>query len=161
MGWVPVAGLILSVVGTAASAVGQMQAGKSQEEWNKYNAEVSRQNAIAARQSAEYDAERTREAGEKLKARQRVLYAKSGVSLEGSPTDVILGTTEDIEMDAMAIIRRGLIAGQQYESQAALSEMQGSAARTSSYYGAGSSLLTGIGDVASRYKSPTYKTKGS
>jgi hypothetical protein len=136
-----------------------MQAGKSQEEWNNYNAAVSRQNAIAAMQSAEYDAGMTREAGEKLKARQRVLYAKSGVSLEGSPTDVILGTAEDVEMDAMSIIRKGLIQGQQYESQANLSEMQGEAARTSSYYGAGSSLLTGIGDVASRYKPPTYKGK--
>lgn len=149
-----------TALGTAISAAGQIQAGKSQSEWSNYNASVARQNAIAAQQSAEYDARRTREAGEKLKSRQRVLYAKSGVSLEGTPTDVMLGTAEDIEMDAMAIIRRGLIGSQQYQSQANLSEMQGSAAQTASYYGAGSSLLTGMGDIAEIksgvYRKPVY-----
>lgn len=152
-----------SAIGTAVSAIGQMQAGQSQSEWHAYNAEVARQNAIAAKQSAEYDATRKREEGATLMAKQRTLYAKSGVSLEGSPTDVILGTAEDVEMDAMAIIRKGLITSQQYESQAALSEMSGSAAKTSSYYGAGSSLLTGIGRVAELksgvYRVPTYVTK--
>jgi len=147
-------------IGTAASTIGQIQAGQSQAEWSAYNAEVSRQNALAAKQSAEYDATRTREEGAKLMARQRVLYAKSGVALEGTPTDVILGTAEDVEMDAMAILRKGLIQSQQYESQATLSEMSGAAAKTQGYYGAGSTLLTGIGNIAALksgvYKVPTY-----
>lgn len=161
MGFDPLTiGMVASAVGAAVSAMGQMQAGQSQSEWYAYNAEVARQNAIAAKQSAEYDATRKREEGATLMAKQRTLYAKSGVSLEGSPTDVILGTAEDVEMDAMAIIRKGLITSQQYESQAALSEMSGSAAEKASYYGAGSTLLTGIGNVAAlkggAYRIPTY-----
>ena len=148
---VTVAGMVLSAVGSAVGAISQIQQGEEQQKWSEYNAAIAERDAEAARQSAEYEAGLKRKEKEKTLARQRALYSKAGVTLEGSPLEMMAGTASEYEMDALMIERGGKLESQRYRSEAKLSRMKGSAARRAGYYGAGSTLLTGMGKIGTAY----------
>ena len=145
------AALVTSIAGTAMSVYSQVEQGKSQNEWSQYNAAVAERDAVAAQQSAEYDASQKRKETEKLLGRQRALYGKAGVTLEGSPLLLMEETASEGELDALMIEREGKLKAGNYQSEAALSRMKGSSAQKAGYYGAGSSLLTGASSAMTAY----------
>jgi hypothetical protein len=145
------AALVASVAGTAMSAYSEIQQGKEQQQWSEYNAAVAERDAASAKQSAEYEAGQKRKETQKLLGRQRALYGKAGVTLEGSPLLMMEETASEGEIDALMIEREGKLRAGSYQSEAALSRMKGSAAKRAGYYGAGSSLLTGAGSAMSAY----------
>ena len=147
------AALVTSIAGTAMSVYSQVEQGKSQNEWSQYNAAVAERDAVAAQQSAEYDASQKRKETEKLLGRQRALYGKAGVTLEGSPLLLMEETASQGELDALMIEREGKLKAGNYQSEAALSRMKGSSAQKAGYYGAGSSLLTGASSAMTAYGS--------
>lgn len=149
------AGAIASIAGTAFSAINQMQQGQDQRRWYEYNAAVAERDAEEARRIAEYEAAQTRKEGQKLLSVQRARYASSGVTFEGSPLLLMEETAKEIELDALMTERTGEVTAQKYTTEAALSRMKGSGAKTAGYYGAGSTLLTGAGQAATSYG--TYK----
>jgi len=63
------------------------------------------QNAILS----SINAAKERAAGKKLSARQRVLFAKGGVQLSGTPEDVLSETAEQAESNALATMYSGKI----------------------------------------------------
>jgi len=146
-------GVGTALAGTAMSAYSQYEQGKSQQRWSEYNAAIAERDAESARQSAEYEAGLTRKEKEKTLARQRALYGKAGVTLEGSPLEMMAETAGEYEMDALMIERGGKLESQRYRSEAQLSRMKGSAAKRAGYYGAGSTLLTGMGKAGTAYGS--------
>jgi len=145
------AALVTSIAGTAMSVYSQVEQGKSQNEWSQYNAAVAERDALAAQQSAEYDAGEKRKETERLLGRQRALYGKAGVTLEGSPLLLMEETASQGELDALMIEREGKLKAGNYQSEAALSRMKGSSAQKAGYYGAGSSLLTGASSAMTAY----------
>jgi len=145
------AGMVLTAIGTAVGAYSQYEQGRSQQKWSEYNAAIAERDAEFARQSAEYEAGLIRREKEKTLARQRALYSKAGVTLEGSPLELMAETAGEYEMDALMIERGGKLESQRYRSEAQLSRMKGSAARRAGYYGAGSTLLTGMGKAGTAY----------
>jgi hypothetical protein len=154
---------IIGLIGTGVSVAGSLAAGKTQKSFADYNAAVLRNKAAEEEHKASILAERKRAEGATLMARQRVLYAKSGVGLGGTPTDVIIGTAGDIEEDAQTILQKGKMASEQDLSSAELSEMEGEGAESASHYQAGGTLLTGLGSaigMASRGYTPKRKLGG-
>ena len=145
------AGIAVIAVGTVVNAFGQIQQGKAQQKWGSYNAAVAERDAETARLNAEYEAGVQRKETQKLLGRQRALYGKSGVTLEGSPLLLMAETAAEGELDALMIERGGKMRAQGYRSEATLSRMKGSAAKRAGYYGAGSTLLTGAGQAAYQY----------
>jgi len=145
------AAAIASLAGTAVSVVSQAQQGKEQQKWAEYNAAVAERDAQAAKQNAEYEAGIKRKATEKLLGRQRALYGKAGVTLEGSPLLLMSETATEGEMDALMIERGGTLQAQRYQTEATLSRMKGASAKKAGYYGAGSTLLTGGSQTAYQY----------
>ena len=141
-----------ALAGTAMSAVGQIQAGQSQSEWNNYNAAVAERDTMAARDTADIEASRKRRETQKLLGKQRALYGKAGVTFEGSPLELMEETAAEGELDAMMIQWEGGQRSQKYVDEATLSRMKGKSAKTASYYGAGSSLLTGGAQTYAAYK---------
>ena len=150
-------GVGTALAGTAVSAVSQIQQGKEQQKWSEYNAAVAERDAKAAKAAAGYDASQKRKETERLLGRQRALYGKSGVTMEGSPLELMSETAAEGELDALMIERTGSVGAQRYQEEATLSRMKGSSARKASYWGAGTTLLTGAGSAASSYGS--YKLK--
>jgi hypothetical protein len=128
----------VGIVGTGLSAYSQYQAGAAQKEAYDYNAEI-------VQQKAAYDEAQARDRLRKLMSTQRALYAKAGVDLtSGSPLLVLAQTAAEGEEEALNIRRTGY-------NEAQLQKYYGSQAKTAGTLGAGSTLLTGLGNLGLAY----------
>ena len=145
-----IGGLVVGAAGTVISAVGQSQAAD-------YNAQVARQNAMYAeqagqqqRQIAAENERRQRLRTTKLLGAQRAGYAKAGVTMEGSPLEIMSETASQGELDALNIRYGGEVGaynarvqGSRYRSQAGFYDFESGRTMTTGMIGAGSTLLTG------------------
>jgi hypothetical protein len=144
-----VIGVIFSVISSIVGAISAVSAGESQKQAADYNAKVMEAQAQSERDAAKFEENRQREQAAKMRARQRVAYLASGVDLsEGTPLEVLGAQAGEMEMDALAIRYSGEVKAKQSESQAAIYRMQGRQAQKAGVINAGSSLLTGVGSVA-------------
>ena len=150
-------GAVTSMAGTGLSVISQAQQGKEQQRWSEYNAAIAERDATAAKAVAEHEASQKRRDTERILGRQRALYGKAGVTMEGSPLELMAETAAEGELDALMIERTGKLRGQRYGEEATLSRMRGASSRRAGYWGAGTTLLTGAGRGASSYGS--YKLK--
>lgn len=121
------------VAGTALSAYSSIKAGQEQKKWYDYNAGVARENAA-------FEADQLTRKGEALKGQQRVMYAKAGVTPEGTPTTVMADTSANLARDVAAIRYKGA-------KLADIQEQIGEGYEEAGYWGAGSTILTGIGSA--------------
>lgn len=152
----------VALAGLGMTMAGQYQSGReakaqaeSQAAWNEYNAQLAEREAAEAQEAAAYEEKKFRKGGERLKARQRALYAKSGVVIsEGSPLEKMEETASELEMEALNIRRTGQLGYQRYTAQAGLERMMGKSAllkgrarRRASYWRMGATGLSGTADI--------------
>jgi len=135
------------IAAAVIAAAGSVYSGEQSRKAASQNADIQEQAAANAEAKAKYDEERHRKSVDKLLSAQRALYGKSGLDMSGSPLLVMEDTAAQGELDALAIRYGGSVAAAQQRSAANLSRMEGSAAQTSSYFKAGSSLLTGASKI--------------
>ena len=127
----------------AFSAIGDLFGGYEQNQMAQYNAKVLQNQALVSEQKAEFDMTRQREAVQRLLSTQRARFAAAGVTFtSGSPLQVMEKTAEQGELDAQAIRYTGALQAAGYRSKAAMSKWEGKVAQVSSYFKAGSSLLS-------------------
>lgn len=140
-----IAGVALAAVASAGSALmsGMQQAGVA-----KYNRKLSEMNAGAARAQARSEEETFRRKAERMKGSQRAAIGASGITLEGSPLDIIDDTEVEIEREALGIRYAGDVAGTRYDNEAAGFGYRARSAMTGAYVGAGTALLSGAGKIA-------------
>lgn len=146
--YLAITAIAVSAAGNAVSYAGAQASADAQKQAANYNAMVAMQEAEAARQAAAYEEARLREAGESLKARQRMLYLKSGVDIgEGTPLLVESDTAAKIELDAQAIRWKGSIGATSSLNQAYSDLTTAYNAKKIGQYTAGTTLLTGLSSV--------------
>ena len=153
-------------VGMAMGVVGQLQAGKAAaaqakgaEAMAEYNARVAQQEAMAIEARTGFEQKRAAQEAERRQSRLRAALAASGaVPSVGAP--LLLQTTqaEESELEMLLIGYEGQIGASRARSQAELDRMQAriygkraGTARTTGYIGAGTTLLRGFGQAASRF----------
>lgn len=161
----PMAAMIaLGATGLGLGVAGQYQAGQaaeaqaeSEQAWREYNAKLAEREATEAQEAAAYEEKKFRKGGERLKARQRMLYAKSGVG-GLSPLLVMEETATELEMDALMIRRGGQLGYQRYTAEAGLERMagksallRGRAARRASRWRMAGTGLGGASSIFGRY----------
>jgi len=137
-------GTELALAGVFLTAFGQYQAGKQDQEVANRNAHIAEQQASAARTKAAFDELQQKKEAKKFKGTQRTRIAKSGVTAE-SFTDVLMETSRELELDALAIRYGGDLAASQKINEADALRYGGKQVRTASYINMGSTLLKGIG----------------
>lgn len=147
----PFIAVAMMAIGTSVTAYGQIQQGKSQAAMAKYNAKLAKRSAKEAKDSAEYEAKQKRRETARFIGKQRALYGKAGVTIEGSPLEIVQETAAQGEMDALMIERGYAQQGAAYLSQAKLAEMRARNYKRQGYYAAGSTLLTGGGQMMGGY----------
>lgn len=131
------------IAGTAMSVIGAINQGQQAKSAANYNAQLANNNAIAARQQAEVNAAAQQRAS-RLKIGSMVAgYGASGVTMEGSPMDVLEASAATAELDRQNILYGGELKSGGYQSTAGLELMRGENAETGSYFSAGSALLSG------------------
>ena len=155
----PAAIIPLMATGIGLQIAGQVQAGreakalsKSQAALNERNAQLAEREAVQAQEAAAFEERKFRKGGERLKARQRVAFAKAGVTFEGSPLEVMERTAIELETDALMIRRGGRLGAQRLTAEAGLQRfagksalLRGKARRRASTI---SALATGLGGAA-------------
>ena len=140
-----------TVVGAVTGAAGALSTGQAQYDMSEYNAAVDANQAIASQQAAEFEETQHRAKLTRLLSSQKAAAGASGIDPNtGSPLSVMADTAEQGELDALAIRYGGQVGAYRANSQAELDKMQGKAARTAGYYGAGASLLTGASRLGRR-----------
>ncbi len=129
------------------SAANQISQGVSANKMAKYNASVSEGYAAAARDQAAFDEARARQQTQRAFGARRAAYGGAGITLEGTPIDVLGDAVSDAEMDALSLRRRGDLESWGRLADAGAQRTRGRAAMQSSFMDAGSTLLSGASKI--------------
>lgn len=143
----------LQGIGILASAAGSVAAGSQANKVAEYNAKVAENNAVAAQQSAAYEAGLTRENVRRVIGAQRAAGASSGLdTTSGTPVAVLGDTAQQGEMDVLAQLYSGNAAAVGYRNDARRMKAEGRAQKQAGFINAGTSLLSGFGQMAANRK---------
>lgn len=157
--------IALGATGLGLQLAGQYKAGQAAEAqaeseaaMREYNAQLAEREAAEAQEAAAYEERKFRKGGVRLKARQRALYAKAGVTPEGSPLEVMEQTAVELEMDALMIRRGGQLGYQRYTAEAGLQRiagrsalLRGRARRRAAQFGMAATAVGGAADILGTY----------
>jgi hypothetical protein len=124
-----------ALAGTGMSAFGKIQEGAQTEA-------ISEAESKLATEKAAVDEEAIRLENRRIIGKQAAIFGSSGVTLEGSPMSLMLESTRLAELDALRARWGG-------KAESTLKRMYGENARTASYWGAGSTILTGLSQAFS------------
>lgn len=124
-------------------AIGAIRQGNSQAQASNYNANLADINATLADQQTAENVRRQREANAKTLGKIRANYSASGVTLDGSPLDVLEESARTAEMDALTTQYQGQQLAWSYRNSADLYRRNASQARTGGFIGAAAALLKG------------------
>lgn len=144
------AGVTLAAVGTAVAVYGTVQQGNAAKDAAEHNSQLAAQQALIAQQQAEQDAQM-----QQRQARQRIgaasaAYGASGVSGDGSPLDVLSTSASQAELDRQNILYKGKLKSLGYQDQSQLDTAAAGNAQSGADLKAGSQLLTGASNTASK-----------
>lgn len=134
---------IIAAAGGIMGAAGNIIEGQAAYKAGKLNAGVLRLKAAEIRKKTVEDERQTMVNARKAVGEMKANYGASGVTMEGSPLDILEESIAAANRDSFNIRYAGEMEARSAEFDANLAEMQGKAARTSSYFGAFSSLAGG------------------
>lgn len=144
----PYIAITMATLGTLQGAAAARQQGEDAKRMADYNAAIAQRNAVIARQQAQVDVEaqqrdKTRRLGAIVAA-----YGASGVTMEGSPLDVLEASAVEAEREKQNILYKGELRALGFFDEAALNTMAGENARRRGNATATNILLSGGAKVA-------------
>ncbi len=145
----------LMLATTALSAVGSVMQGNAAAEAGDAQQAAYRQAAEAERVSSEFEVSRTAEKNRRATSAALVQVAGSGVSLTGSPTEVLADNAIQSQMDIDAIRFGSKIKQNNLITQGDLAKMQGDQKQQAGYLGA----LTSVGSGLTQLYTPRNSIK--
>lgn len=128
-------GTTLGTLGTIGGVVGALSSSQAASD-------IARQNAALARQQAAQQERELRRKNRQILGRQRALFSKSGVQLEGTPLLVQQETAAEGELDALNIRHSGNLRSAQFLNQARAARLRGQNALLQGVIGIGRTILT-------------------
>jgi hypothetical protein len=146
--------------GAVMSAISSIQQGKAAKSAGDYNAQINEQNSQLALEQSQRDAAQVGRANYLRRGALIAAGGASGTKQEGSVLDILADVGAQGELEKQNVLYGGQLASRGYLNTASLDRAQGKNARTSSYYKAGSELLTGgamAGEMYGRKSTPKYQ----
>jgi len=151
----PGLGALFQGLGVAVSAFGAIASGVQSANVANYNAKVADNNAVAEQQRAAFDANIQRDKVRQAVGAQRAAGAANGLDItSGTPVAVLGDTAKAGELDVLARLYAGDSAAVAYRNDAQRFRAEGKAQRTAGFINAGSSLISGFGQMAKSRYSP-------
>lgn len=130
---------------------GQRQQAATAAAVGDYNARVSEADAAQVDMEARENLSRKRKANQSFLSRQRASYVASGVVGDvGTPLEVQAETAGLLELEALDADRVAKNQSARLRSGAVFERASGQAQKSAYNMAAGTSLLTGVGDIAGR-----------
>lgn len=160
------AGLIVTAVGTGIGAIGAIQQGEATAANAKYQAAVARNNQIIAEQNAQYASQAGAATTTRAQLKQREVEGEVGAALgasgidmnTGSPVAVRSATSEVKQLDTATTAQDAALKvygfrtqGTNYGAESQLKTQEASQASTAGLISGGSTLLSGLGGLASKW----------
>ncbi len=133
----------IAIAGAAIGAIGAIRQGQAAQAAAEFNAKVAENNASSAKLQAKEEERRHRIVARKRIGATRAAIGASGISLEGSPLDVLEENAANAELDALTIRHAGEVANIDFLNRARVERFKGRQAKTNSFFNAGSTLLLG------------------
>lgn len=156
---VPFLPMIFSAVGAIGTAVSAVAQGERDSQMSTYNAQLAQRNAGIARDQAAADADAQARHARRVIGGARAAYGASGITMEGSPLDVLEMSAANAELDNRSILYKGELRAMGYEDTAGLDLMRGDAARQTGGERAGSAILLGAGRAYGQMPAPKPKAQ--
>lgn len=128
--------------------MGAIAQGQSAAAAGRYNAQMADQNAIAAQEQATAAAAIQQEHAKKQIGATIAGYGASGVTMDGSPLDVLAESASSAERDKQNILYKGQLQAAGYTDQAQLDSAAASNAAASGYMSATGILAGGGAKIA-------------
>lgn len=130
-------GAVVSAAGSLFSGMMQAQAYKAQAAQHERQAQIERDRGI-------FESQRERERHRRIAGEQRAAYLASGVALEGTPTDVIIDSGQENEIDVQTIKYGAQIREDNERFSAQMARMNAGHAMAGGAIGALSPLIGGF-----------------
>ena len=136
------------MLGGMIGAMGAQAQGQSAAAAQQFNADLAGRNATLARESAATDAAIQERQSRMQLGSIRAAYGASGVTMAGSPLDVLEMSVANAERDRQQILYRGELKALGYEDTRTLSLFGAESAKKQAEFTSYSSLLTGATGAA-------------
>lgn len=133
--------VVLLAASAAISAVGSIRQAQATAAAANYNAQVADRNATVARQQAAADEVRQRSVNSRRLGSIRAAYGASGVTMEGTPLEVLEDSAAQAELDALTIRYKGELAAIGANDEATLQRSRAKNARAEGNISAAGTLL--------------------
>ena len=137
--------MALGLIGGVVGAIGSIAGGQANAAASRAQAAAYERQAAAEREQAAFNADQQQEKAIKLISTQRASMLAAGVSLQGTPTDVITDTTRQTDLDVQAIRYNGEIKAGNFETQAGIFRTKAASQEEAGFLGALSPLIKGVG----------------
>lgn len=144
------------IAGTAVNAYTSIQAGKEAEFSGEVDANLNEQAAVIEEQQGEAEAQAIRDRSRRLMGSQRASFLKSGLTLDGTASDVIYDSALEGELEALNARYRSKIGAMFSRKEAAMSRYSGKAQKRAYYAGAAGTVLSGVGSGLSLASRPGF-----
>lgn len=138
---------IIGLIGAAVSGAGALIQGKQQAQMAEMQAKAYEQQARADAQASSYGASREQYRQELAASAARAQVGASGVAFSGSPTEVLLASAGQAELDQQAIKYGSQLRQNQLRTQADISRYSGRQAMTAEIINAGSNFVDGVSNL--------------
>lgn len=134
---------LLALASGVVSGIGSLAAAGASSAASEYNAKSLDRAAGVVMAQADEEARAKLRENDRSYAALRVATGANGLSLEGSPLDVLEANAVEGSHDVAKIRYKGEVQAWQLQTQADLKRAEAKSAETAGYIGAASSLLAG------------------
>lgn len=151
----------LATVGSLGASVlgagSQVKAGQVAEQVGEINANLATQEARQRIEAGKEETLKISRAANRTMGEQTAAFGASGFTFEGSPLEVMANTAREYERDILTTGYNAMVGSEQKMNEANILKWQGQQQKKASVWGAGTTLLTGLTDLAtSRYGTRRY-----
>ena len=143
---------IFLLAGTAFSVAQSITAANNQAKLASHDAQVAEQNAQLAERQAATDAARQRRDAARALGKRRTAAGAAGVSVEGSPLDLLEDLAAESALEVLGIRNQGALRARDFRIGAARTEFQARAGKQSAALGAAATLASTGGKLAGSLK---------
>lgn len=136
---------VMMFAGPALQAMGQLQQAQTAKAVGRYNQQLGERSAGIARDQTAAEITRQQRTARRVQGAARAAYGASGVTMEGSPLDVLEDNATQAELDTLTLRYRGELRAQGYEQAGSMARFQGDQAARAGQMAAAGTLLGSFG----------------
>ena len=136
--------MCLPMIGGIVSAVGSIYSGMAQSAAYKAEAQAKKYEAQALAEQGSYESKQYSDKVKRVTGQQVTATAASGVDITGTPSDVIVDSNTEGQMDVMAIRRNAQFKSNLANYEAKIAKMNAKQAKVGGVIGAISPLVSGL-----------------